>query len=100
MEAKVMEKRNYWLKLKEDFFTQLQVKKLRKIAGGDTYAIIYQKILLFSIKTNGYVIFQGIEKTFAEELALILDEEVDNIKITLEFMKVNKLIEKTKNENE
>ncbi len=95
-----MEKRNYWLKLKEDFFSQPYVKKLRKIAGGDTYTIIYQKILLISIKTDGYIVFQGIEKTLAEELALILDEDIDNITVTLEFMKANKLIEQTENENE
>ena len=51
-----MEKRNYWLKLKEDFFSQPYIKKLRKIAGGDTYTIIYQKILLLSVKTNGYIV--------------------------------------------
>lgn len=95
-----MEKRNYWLKLKEDFFSQPYIKKLRKIAGGDTYTIIYQKILLISIKSNGYIIFQGIEKTFVEELALILDEDTDNIGVALEFMKANKLIEQTENENE
>ena len=95
-----MEKRNYWLKLKEDFFSQPYIKKLRKIAGGDTYTIIYQKILLMSVKTDGYIVFQGIEKTLAEELALILDEDVDNITVTLEFMKAHKLIEQTENENE
>ena len=30
-------KKYYWLKLKEDFFRQKEIKKLRKIAGGDTY---------------------------------------------------------------
>jgi predicted phage replisome organizer len=95
-----MKKRNYWLKLKEDFYSQPYIKKLRKIAGGDTYTIIYQKILLLSIKTNGYVVFQGIEKTFEEELSLILDEDVDNIKVAISFMKANKLIESTKNDNE
>jgi predicted phage replisome organizer/uncharacterized phage protein (TIGR02220 family) len=95
-----MEKRNYWLKLKEFFFKEPRVKKLRKIAGGDTYTIIYLEILLLTIRTNGYLVFQGIEKTLAEELALILDEDVDNITVTLEFMKSNNLIEKTENENE
>ncbi|MHB1679975.1 MAG: phage replisome organizer N-terminal domain-containing protein [bacterium] len=93
MEQPNRNKRYYWLRLKEDFFSQPYIKKLRKIAGGDTYTIIYQKILLLSIKTNGYLIFQGIEKTFEEELSLILDEDVDNIRITMTFMKANKLIE-------
>lgn len=88
-------KRNYWLKLKEDFFQQPYIKKLRKIAGGAIYTIIYQKILLMSINTGGIIHFQGIEATLEEELALILDEEVENVKVTLQFMKSTKLIEKT-----
>lgn len=40
------EKRYWWLKLPEDFFNQIEIKLLRKIAGGDTYTIIYQKMLL------------------------------------------------------
>ena len=31
-------KKYYWLKLKKDFFNQKEIKKLRKIAGGDTYS--------------------------------------------------------------
>ena len=93
-------KHYYWFKLKDDFFAQLYIKKLRKIAGGDTYVIIYQKILLLTVKTNGYLTFQGIEKTFSEELALILDEDKDNVAVTLEFMKAHKLIEQSENDNE
>ena len=40
----------YWLKLKDDFFKSRVIKKLRKIAGGDTYTIIYLKMQLLSIK--------------------------------------------------
>ncbi|MHB1704174.1 MAG: phage replisome organizer N-terminal domain-containing protein [bacterium] len=95
-----MKKKYYWIKLKEDFFSQPYIKKLRKIAGGDTYTIIYLKILLLSVKNNGYIIFQHIEKTLAEELALIFDEDTDNVTVTIEFMRANKLIEQIENENE
>ena len=88
-----MKKKYYWIKLKEDFFSQPYIKKLRKIAGGDTYTIIYLKILLLSVKNNGYIIFQHIEKTLAEELALIFDEDTDNVTVTIEFMRANKLID-------
>ena len=37
-------KKFFWLKLKEDFFRDKRIKKLRKIAGGDTYTIIYLKL--------------------------------------------------------
>ena len=39
-----MSKKYYWLRLKNNFFQQKEIKKLRKIAGGDTYTIIYLKL--------------------------------------------------------
>ena len=48
-----MAKRYFWLKLKEDFFRQKEIKKLRKIAGGDTFTIIYLKLQLLSLQDNG-----------------------------------------------
>ena len=47
-----MSKRYYWLKLKEDFFRDKVMKKMRKIAGGDTYVVIYLKMMLMSIQTG------------------------------------------------
>jgi predicted phage replisome organizer len=68
-----MAKVYYWLKLNKDFFKGKEIKKLRKIAGGDTYTIIYLKLQLLSLKDEGKLYFDGIEETFAEELALELD---------------------------
>ena len=70
-----MAKRYYWLKLPDDFFRQKPIKKLRKIAGGDTYTVIYLKMLLISLKNDGKLYFDGVEDNFCEELALELDEE-------------------------
>ena len=86
-------KKYYWLKLKDDFFTQPKIKKLRRIAGGDTYTIIYLKLQLLSLKNEGKLYFDGIEDTFAEEIALTIDEEVDNVNITLQYLKSQGLIE-------
>ena len=77
------EKRYYWLKFKEDFFDFKGVKKLRKLAGGDTYVIIYLKMLLRSLKTDGILEYTGIEKDFASELALDLDEDPENVSVVL-----------------
>lgn len=90
-----MAKRYYWLKLQEDFFSAPKIKKLRRIAGGDTYTVIYLKMQLLSIKSGGIIEFQGIEPTFAEELSLILDEDIDNIKVTLSFLESQGLIEQS-----
>lgn len=86
-------KRYYWLKLKDDFFTQPKIKKLRRIAGGDTFTIIYLKLQLLSLKDEGKLYFDEIEETFAEEIALTIDEEVDNVNITLQYLKSQGLIE-------
>lgn len=71
------EKRYYWLKLKEDFFSSRRIKKLRNMAGGDTYTIIYLKMQLLAMKTEGVLTWTGLEDNFADELALDLNEKPD-----------------------
>lgn len=93
-----MAKRYYWLKLPEDFFRQLPIKKLRRIAGGDTYTVIYLKMLLLSLKQDGRIYFEGVEENFSEELALELDEEEENVKVTVRFLLAHglmKLVDET-----
>ncbi|MDU1232553.1 MAG: phage replisome organizer N-terminal domain-containing protein [Clostridium sp.] len=87
------EKKFYWLKLKEDFFRQKEIKKLRKIAGGDTYTIIYLKMQLLSLRNEGILYYEGTEETFEEQLSLEIDEDIDNVKVTLAFLFNNNLIE-------
>ena len=81
-----MGKRYYWLKLPEGFFRQKPIKKLRKIAGGDTFTIIYLKMLLIAMKQDGKIYFEGVEDDFYEELALELDEDPENVKVTVLFL--------------
>lgn len=81
-----MSKKYFWLKLKDDFFTDKKIKKLRKIAGGDTYTIIYLKMQLLSLKNDGYLIFDELTSEFYEEIALELDEDEDNVKFTLMYL--------------
>lgn len=81
-----MAKRYYWLKLPEDFFRQKSIKKLRKIAGGDTYTVIYLKMLLIAIKQDCRLYFDGVEADFCTELALDLDEDLENVKVTVSFL--------------
>lgn len=81
-----MAKRYYWLKLPDDFFRQKPIKKLRRIAGGDTYTVIYLKMLLVAIKQDCRLYFDGVEEDFCTELALDLDEDLDNVKVTVSFL--------------
>ena len=92
-------KRYYWLKLQDGFFTSKRIKKLRKLAGGDTFTIIYLKMQLLAIKTDGYLKWTGLEDDFAAELALDLDEDEDNVKITLAYLQNCGLIETSDNVN-
>lgn len=85
------EKKYYWLKMTDQFFEDKAIKKLRKIAGGDTYTIIYLKMLLTAIKQGNKMYFEGIEDDFMEELALELDEDTDNVKVTVTLMLEHKI---------
>lgn len=86
------EKRYYWIQLKDGFFKQKEIKKLRKIAGGDTYTVIYLKMLLLAVKQGNKLYFEGVEDTFPEELALELDEDPENVKVTLAFLERQGLV--------
>lgn len=86
-------KRYYWLKLKNDFFDSRKMKKLRKVAGGDTYTIIYLKLQLLSIDNEGLIEFEGTDEDIYQQLSLDIDEEIDDIKMTLAFCNANNLIE-------
>ena len=86
-------KRYYWLKLHKDFFQRKEIKRLRKIAGGDTYTIIYLKMLLRSIMSEGKLYFDGLEDDFAAEVALDLDESEENAQITITYLLNSGLLE-------
>lgn len=88
-----MAKKYYWLKLMKDFFQQPKIKKLRRVAGGDTYTVIYLKLQLLSLENGGKLYFDGVEETFAEEIALTIDEDEDNVRFTLMYLKQQGLIE-------
>jgi predicted phage replisome organizer len=77
----------------EDFFKSLRIKKLRKLAGGDTYTIIYLKLQLLSLNSEGVLQYKGIEKTFEEEIALEIDEDVENVIVTMNYLRSCGLLE-------
>lgn len=87
-------KRYYWIQLAQDFFKSKEMKLLRKIAGGDTHTIIYLKMMLISLEDNGIIYFDGVADNLAEEISLLIDEDVENIKITLVFLQSKGLLTK------
>ena len=56
------------------------------MAGGDTYLIIYLKLQLKAMKTDGMIRFDHLEDNIADELALDLDENPDDIRATLIYL--------------
>lgn len=86
-------KKYYWLKLQKTFFSDKKVKKMRQIAGGEIYTIIYLKLLLESLENNGLIEFENICDNPAEELSLMIDETADNIKACLVILEKLKLCE-------
>lgn len=86
-------KRYYWFKMKSDFFDQKEIKLLRKIAGGDTYTIIYLKMLLKSLKNAGKLFYEFYGDNFAEEIALDIDESSEDVAMTLQYLETKGLIE-------
>ena len=89
-----MAKKYVWLKLQKDFFQQKEIKKLRKTtSGGAVYTLIYLKMQLLSLENSGKLYFEGVEDNFIEELALELDETVEDVQMTVLFLEKHKLIE-------
>ena len=86
-------RRYYWLKLKEDFFIDKRIKRLRRISGGDTYTIIYLKLLLLSLKDSGKLYYDGVETDFIKELALTIDETEDDVMVTVNYLVAQNLME-------
>ena len=50
-------------------------------------------MMLLSLKDEGKLYFEGVEDNFASEIALALDEDAENVKLTLAFLQRHGLIE-------
>lgn len=95
-----MAKRYYWLKLPKDFFEDKAIKRLRQIAGGDTYIIIYLKMLLKSMEDDGKLFYEGIEDTICDEIALDINENADDVQVTISYLEKKGLLIVTDSEVE
>lgn len=95
-----MVKRYYWLKLPKNFFEDKAIKRLRQIAGGDTYTIIYLKMLLKSMEDDGKLFYEGIEDTICDEIALDINESADDVQVTMNYLEKKGLLVVTDSEVE
>lgn len=81
----------FWLKLDENFYKNIIIKKARKTS--DTMVIVYQRLMLQSLATNGYLYYEGAFENLAEELATSLDEDVEQVQMALAFFSKYGLIQ-------
>ena len=86
----------YWLKFKNDFFSSLRIKKLRKDYG-DTCLVIYLKLQLFALETDGVLEYKGVFPTFAEEMAEEIGEDSEKVKDTIDYLISCGLMEQNEN---
>ena len=86
-------KKYYWLKLKENFFDEKTTKFLRRLPDGDKLVITYLKMQLKSLKADGLLKYDRLMPSCEEELALILDEDVNIVKFTIQALLQSNVIE-------
>ena len=96
-EKKQKTKRYYWLKLRKEFFKQKTIKKMRQIPGCEVYALIFLEMLTIATETEGIIYFEGVESSPEEELALVLDEDVNAVKMTVNMLRMLHLLEDSTN---
>lgn len=87
------EKRYYWLKLYDTFFDNKTSKFLRKLPDGDKILLIYLKLQLKLLKNEGIFVYENLCESMAEEIALMLDEDVNTVKLLLSALEKTKAIE-------
>lgn len=76
-------KRYYWLKLQVGFFQELIIKQLRTLPEGDSIVLLYLKLLLKAINTEGIIYYQNILPSLDEEIALDTGEKPALVKLTI-----------------
>lgn len=86
-------KEYHWIRLFDDFYDNIHIKRLRQISGGDTFVLIYQRMLIKARNSSGILFYEGIMSEFSQELALDLGENPDNVKLTLEYLLSHKLLQ-------
>lgn len=93
------EKRYYWLKLKDDFFDERYIKALRKLPQGDSLVIVYLKMQLKTLKTDGVFRYESILPNCLSELALAIDESEEVTGLALEALVRFGVIERLDNDD-
>ena len=76
----------FWVKLHQDFFDELIIKKLRRRENGDTLALLYQRVILLSLKHNGYICYEGMGDDITEEISIATSESINDCRTLIDFL--------------
>ena len=83
-------KRYYWLKLREDFFQDEAISWLEEQENGKLYSLFYLKLCLKSINNNGVLVRQVGDMLIpydAKKLGEITNTPKDTVIVALELLK-------------
>lgn len=94
----MMSKRFFWLKLNEGFFDEKYIKALRRLPQGDSLVVVYLKMQLKSLKTEGIIKYEGLLPDSIAELAMALDEDENVVRLAVEALINFGVIERWDNE--
>ncbi|HEL0795962.1 TPA: phage replisome organizer N-terminal domain-containing protein, partial [Streptococcus equi subsp. zooepidemicus] len=75
----------FWLKFDKKFFENIFIKRLKKMAGGDTMTVLYIRLMLESLETDCILYYEGYFDNLVEELAIKLEVSEDDINMTLAY---------------
>ena len=90
------EKRYWWLRLPEDFFQSKEIKYLKQKPNGYKLVCIYLGMRLPRLRRGGTLTFEGMGDSPEEEIAVMLNEDVESVSIVTGFLKqYGLMIEKT-----
>lgn len=81
-----MEKRFFWLKLRETFFNETYIKAMRTFKNGDSLVLTYLEMALYSLKSNGVIERGELTQSLADEISIAINEPVVRVKKTIEML--------------
>lgn len=88
-----VKKRYYWLKLHERFFAEESIEFIEQFPDRDNILVVYFKLLLRGLPTNGYICTEWFYPTLEENIAFIVKRDVKITKRALEVLEHAGLIE-------
>lgn len=80
-----MSKKYYWLKLKDNFFENEDIKLVEVMPNGKDYILFYLKLLVKSIKTEGKLLYKDTIPYTPDMLATITNTNVDIVRRAVEI---------------